>query len=35
LALAKLKEGMDAINKSLNAVVSGKIKEYFVASETY
>ena len=31
----KIKEGMDAIDEAMTAVVSGEIKDYFVASETF
>ena len=31
----KIKEGMDAIDEAMTAVVSGEVKDYFVASETF
>jgi len=31
----KIKEGMDAIDEGMAAVVSGEVKDYFVASETF
>jgi ATP/maltotriose-dependent transcriptional regulator MalT len=31
----KIKEGMEAIDEAMTAVVSGEVKEYFVASETF
>ena len=30
-----IKEGMDAIDEAMTAVVSGEVKDYFVASETF
>jgi ATP/maltotriose-dependent transcriptional regulator MalT len=32
---AKIKEGMDAIDEAMTAVVSGEVNDYFVASETF
>jgi hypothetical protein len=32
---AKMKEGMRAIDEAMTAVVSGEVKDYFVASETF
>jgi len=31
----RIKEGMDAIDEAMTAVVSGEVKDYFVASETF
>lgn len=31
----KIKEGMDAIDEAMTAVVSGEVKDHFVASETF
>jgi ATP/maltotriose-dependent transcriptional regulator MalT len=31
----KIKEGMDAIDEAMTAVISGEVKDYFVASETF
>ena len=31
----KIKEGMNAIDEAMTAVVSGEVKDYFVASETF
>ena len=31
----KIKEGMDAIDEAMTGVISGEIKDYFVASETF
>lgn len=31
----KINEGMDAIDEAMTAVVSGEVKDYFVASETF
>lgn len=31
----KVKEGMDAIDEAMTAVISGEVKDYFVASETF
>jgi len=35
VAQAKIKEGMDAIDEAMTAVMSGEVKDYFVASETF
>jgi len=35
VAQAKVKEGMAAIDEAMTAVVSGEVKDYFVASETF
>jgi ATP/maltotriose-dependent transcriptional regulator MalT len=35
IAQTKIKEGMDAIDEAMTAVVSGEVKDYFVASETF
>jgi ATP/maltotriose-dependent transcriptional regulator MalT len=35
VARTKIKEGMDAIDEGMTAVVSGEVKDYFVASETF
>ena len=32
---AKIKEGMDAIDEAMTAVISGEVRDYFVASETF
>jgi ATP/maltotriose-dependent transcriptional regulator MalT len=32
---AKIKEGMRAIDEAMTAVISGEVKDYFVASETF
>ena len=31
----KIKEGMDAIDEAMTGVISGEVKDYFVASETF
>lgn len=31
----KIKEGMDAIDEAMTAVISGEVQDYFVASETF
>ncbi len=35
VAQTKIKEGMDAIDEAMTAVISGEVKDYFVASETF
>lgn len=35
VAQAKIEEGMGAIDEAMTAVVSGEVKDYFVASETF
>ena len=35
VAQARIKEGMDAIDEAMTAVMSGEVKDYFVASETF
>src|SRR5258705_3385493 len=35
VAQTKIKEGMDAIDEAMAAVMSGEVKDYFVASETF
>lgn len=35
VAQTKIREGMDAIDEAMTAVVSGEVKDYFVASETF
>ena len=35
VAQTKINEGMDAIDEAMTAVISGEVKDYFVASETF
>jgi ATP/maltotriose-dependent transcriptional regulator MalT len=35
VAQTKIKEGMDAIDEAMTAVISGEVQDYFVASETF
>jgi DNA-binding NarL/FixJ family response regulator len=35
VAQSKIKEGMDAIDEAMTAVISGEVRDYFVASETF
>src|ERR1044071_7354559 len=35
VAQTKIKEGMDAIDEAMTAVISSEVKDYFVASETF
>jgi len=35
VAQTKIREGMDAIDEAMTAVISGEVKDYFVASETF
>lgn len=35
VAQTEIREGMDAIDEAMTAVISGEVKDYFVASETF